>query len=330
MTDKSLPKFDAPALEALLEIISDGIWFWHANTGYVYRSPGWYRMLGYDIHSLDGSVFTWESVIHPDDYQRVMQAFEAYTNNISESYQIEYRCKTKSGDFLHIEDRGLVVERNSDGSVARMIGAHRDIDAYKKLSQHDQLLHQELQATIDARTAELSELNQQLSEKVKETELLATTDYLTSLSNRFNFEKSLKNEVARAKRFNEPLSLIVFDLDKFKLINDKQGHAAGDKILITVGQLLRQQIREIDVASRWGGDEFALLLPNTGLSAAVNVANKLRQTINTELEQLKLNCSASFGVVELAKEEAPNQLSNRADKALYQSKSLGGNSVSNG
>ncbi|WP_438971573.1 sensor domain-containing diguanylate cyclase [Methylophaga sp.] len=323
-----LPKFDPPAIEALLEIVSDGVWFWHANTGYVYRSPGWYKMLGYDVHSLDGTVFTWETVIHPDDYQMVMEHFERYMKSLSEAYHLEYRCKTKSGDYILIEDKAFVVERNEDGSVARMIGAHRDIDAQERLNQHDKLLHQELQKTIDERTKELNKLNQELTAKIKQTELLARTDFLTTLSNRYNFEKSLSNEVSRAQRFNEPLSLMIFDLDKFKLINDLHGHAAGDEILISIGKLLRNEIREIDLVSRWGGDEFAILLPNTSLNDAFVVADKLRKRINSELNTVLDSASASFGVVELTKGESPSQLSVRADKALYKSKNAGGNQIS--
>ncbi len=329
MTAK-LPVFDQAAIEALLEVVSDGIWFWHADTGYVYRSPGWYRMLGYNPHSLDNTVFTWESVIHPDDYQRVMHYFEQYINGLTDKYEIEYQCSTKSGGSRWIRDKGLIVDRAEDGSVQRMIGAHQDIDAHKRLielSRHEQ---ESLQNIIDERTAELSRLNKKLAQKVEEAEQNATTDYLTSLSNRFSFEQRLTSETARAQRFKEPLSLIVLDLDKFKLINDLNGHPTGDKVLISVGKVLRNSLRQIDVASRWGGDEFALLLPNTSLNQALSVAEKLRTAITTELTEFHLGISASFGVVELAKYESQIDFLRRADNALYESKNTGRNKVSVG
>lgn len=324
------PLFDQPVIEALLEIVSDGVWFWHADTGYVYRSPGWYRMLGYDPHSLDNTVFTWENVIHPDDYPQVMKHFEQYTSGITASYEIEYRCRTKTDGTLWIRDKALIVDRAEDGSVLRMIGAHDNIDADKRLTEMSQYEKHGLQNIIDSRTAELSRLNKKLAEKVAEAELNATTDYLTSLTNRFSFEQRLGSEIARVERFKEPLSLIVLDLDNFKLINDRHGHPTGDEVLISVGKVLLSNVRQIDVASRWGGDEFALLLPNTSLDQAFSVAEKLRAAINSALKQLKHDTSASFGVVELEKGESQINLIRRADNALYASKNSGRNKVSTG
>lgn len=93
MSKVKLPEMTSESLAAVLEIISDGIWDWNANTGYVYRSPGWYSMLGYDAHSIDNTVLTWESLIHKDDYERVMQHFEDYTTHKADIYKVQYRCK---------------------------------------------------------------------------------------------------------------------------------------------------------------------------------------------------------------------------------------------
>ena len=328
--DAKLPRFDEPAISALLEIISDGIWFWHADTGYVYRSPGWYRMLGYDPHSLENSVFTWESVIHADDYRRVMAQFEQYISGDIDQYRIEYRCRTKSDESLWIRDTGLIVERAEDGSVARMIGAHCNIDVDKQLAELKSYELQNFQQIIDARTIELKRLNKQLADKVEEAERNATTDHLTALSNRFNFELQLTNEISRAHRFMEPLSLIIMDLDGFKEINDQHGHPTGDDVLVIVGKVLRENLRQIDIAARWGGDEFALLLPKTDLAMAMNVAEKIREAIREALIAMELTSSASFGVVELTKTDSQIEFIRRADNALYQSKNTGKNKVSAG
>lgn len=329
MTTKK-PIFDLPAIEALLEVVSDGIWFWHADTGYVYRSPSWYRMLGYDPHSLENTVFTWENVIHPDDYPHVMTHFEQYTSGTTTSYDIEYRCRTRADGMLWIRDKALIVDKSEDGSVLRMIGAHKNIDADKRLTELSQYEKHSLQNIIDSRTAELSRLNKKLAEKVAEAELNATTDYLTTLTNRFSFEQRLGGEIARVERFKEPLSLIVLDLDNFKRINDRYGHPTGDEVLLSVGKVLLNNVRQIDVASRLGGDEFALLLPNTALDQAFSVAEKLRAAINSALKQLKQDASASFGVVTLAKGESQIDFLRRADNALYASKNSGRNKVSVG
>ena len=121
------------AVRGILEVISDGVWDWNANTGFVYRNPGWYQMLGYEPHSLNNTVFTWENVIHPDELARVMACFDAYLSGVAPDYRVEYRCRCRNGDFIWIEDRGRIIARNPDGSVARMIGAHRDIHAQREL-----------------------------------------------------------------------------------------------------------------------------------------------------------------------------------------------------
>ena len=82
---------NADLVHAIMELVSDGIWDWNANTGFVYRNPGWYEMLGYDHHSLENTVFTWESVIHPDDYPHVMKVFDDYINSRTPHYQAEYK-----------------------------------------------------------------------------------------------------------------------------------------------------------------------------------------------------------------------------------------------
>ena len=148
--------------------------------------------------------------------------------------------QTQSGGFIWIEDRGRIIKYNEDGSVARMIGAHRDINAETLLYKQSQQLNNSLQETVEQRTAEPFKLTKQLAEKVHEAEKLANTDYLTGLSNRLHFEKTLTNEAARAKRFNEPLSLIGFDLDNFKSINDTYGHVRGDKVLKIVAYTLKK------------------------------------------------------------------------------------------
>lgn len=326
----ALPKISETTLATLLEIISDGIWDWHADTGEVYRSPGWYRMLNFDINELDNNVFSWESVIHPDDFDRVMQHFDNYTTHQSDAYKIEYRCRTKENNYIWIEDRGRVVEWNEDGTVKRMIGAHRDIDAEKRLQQKNERDKQDLQQLVEKRTAALNEINKQLNKKIQEVEQLATTDLLTSLSNRRGFEEKLKSESARAKRFREPLSLIVFDLDKFKPVNDVYGHSSGDKVLYKVAEVLRSHIREIDIPVRWGGDEFLILLTNTTLQHAVTLAEKLRVLIAKQPDIKKFSVTASFGVAQLDYDEDPMRLTIRADKALYQSKQAGRNCVTAG
>lgn len=322
-----LPEISEKSLAIILEIISDGVWDWNAITGDVYRSPGWFIMLGYDVDSFDGTVFSWESVIHPDDYKQVMGHFESYITHVINEYKIQYRCRTKSGDYIYIEDRGRAVEWNADGTVVRMIGAHRDIDAEMRLRKQQILENKSLQELVDLRTKELLDVNKQLAKSNAESVRLATTDSLTSLANRYYFEQKLLNEIERSKRFNQRLSLIAFDLDNFKSVNDMYGHEKGDLVLRNVAEILRLNMREIDTLSRWGGDEFMLLLPNTSLDQAMKLTEKIHGLINDEMSKVNLSVSASFGVAELKKSESAINLTIRADNAMYYSKKSGGNRI---
>ena len=327
MKQVMIPVMSEQSLATTLEIISDGIWDWNAVTGYVYRSPGWYTMLGYDIHSLENTVLTWESVIHKDDFDRVMEHFDAYITQKSKDYNIQYRCRTKQGEYIWIEDRGKVVEWSDDGSVIRMIGAHRDINAEKLLLEQFTLKNKSLENLIDERTKALIKINHELEMKVLEAQRLATTDSLTSISNRYHFEKVLNREVERAKRFSEPLSIIAIDIDHFKQVNDLYGHATGDLVLIKLTQLIKTSIREIDLLARWGGDELMVVLPNTALEEAKGVAEKLRAFVADTPINEKLNVTSSFGVAQLHKDESSMRFAIRVDQAMYKSKKSGRNVV---
>jgi len=320
--------FSEQQLQMLFELISDGIWDWNANTGYVYRNPGWYAMLGYASHSMANSVLTWESVIHPEDYPRVMAHFEAYINQRNERYLIEYRCRCQDGSYLWIEDSGHIIARNEDGSVARMLGAHRNIDAGKRLVAQLEQKNQSLEAQVAERTRELSWVNQQLQRQLDENRELAERDALTRIANRYRLEQALQQECRRAQRFREPLSVIAMDVDDFKPINDRYGHAQGDAALVYVVENLRTCLRDHDLLARWGGDEFVMVMPQTTLHEALAVAGRLRQAM-VQVEQIgECRLTMSYGVVQWQEGEGQSDLLGRADKALYRAKGAGKNAIS--
>ena len=319
--------FSEQQLHTLFDLISDGIWDWNANTGYVYRNPGWYAMLGYPSHSMANSVLTWESVIHPEDYSRVMAHFEAYINQRNEHYLVEYRCRCHDGSYLWIEDSGHIIARNEDGSVARMLGAHRNIDANKRLVAQLEQRNQSLESQVAERTRELSWVNQQLQRQLDENRELAERDALTRIANRYRLEKALQLECERAKRFRQPLSLIAMDLDDFKPINDRYGHARGDAALVRVVDVLHTCLRQQDLLARWGGDEFVIVLPQASLGEALEVAARLRQAM-AQIEPVgDCRLTMSYGVVQWEEGEDQHALLARADKALYRAKGNGKNAI---
>ncbi|WP_150752319.1 GGDEF domain-containing protein, partial [Pseudomonas fluorescens] len=171
-------------------------------------------------------------------------------------YQAEYRCRKKDGSYLWIEDRGYVIARNADGSVARMVGAHRDIHLRKCSVEQLERRNQSLEALVAERTRELSRVNQQLQLQLDENRALAERDDLNRVANRYLREKVVLQACDRAQRFRLPLALIAVDIDNFKPINDRYGHSVGDQTLVRVVACLQSCLRPADLLARWGGDEF--------------------------------------------------------------------------
>ncbi|MCU1287826.1 MAG: hypothetical protein JWN60_55 [Acidobacteria bacterium] len=171
----------------------------------------------------------------------------------------------------------------------------------------------------------------ELQKTQSELEKLATTDFLTGINNTRKFFEISANEIQRCQRFRTSLSVIMFDIDFFKRINDTFGHAAGDKVLIEVVGICKKTLRGIDVLGRLGGEEFAVLLPHTDIKGALTVAEYLRAAI--EKAEFKLfsetvNVTASFGVSGLLdKDKQIKTVLGRADSALYEAKRNGRNQV---
>lgn len=156
---------------------------------------------------------------------------------------------------------------------------------------------------------------------------LASVDDLTKIMNRRVFDIELRREFVNAKRYNKDLSLITIDLDNFKEINDKHGHFIGDLVLKMFTNEVLSQLREGDLFSRWGGDEFSILLPQTNGRSALKVAEKIRfavKNIHVRTDHANIYFTASLGVTEyLSDDQDPLMMIERADKALYEAKETG-------
>jgi two-component system cell cycle response regulator len=170
-----------------------------------------------------------------------------------------------------------------------------------------------------------------MSTLVEETRRLATIDALTGLNNRRAFIEATSREVARADRYVEPLSLVLFDLDHFKLVNDVRGHAAGDCVLRAIGRVLRETMRAADFCARWGGEEFVVSMPQTSASQAKLVAERLRAAIASATIADEVGApipvTASLGIATLRAGETLDAFVDRADRAMYVAKSSGRNRV---
>ncbi len=156
---------------------------------------------------------------------------------------------------------------------------------------------------------------------------LSIVDTLTGAYNRRYFLKKIKEELERVKRGGLPFSLAIFDIDKFKLVNDTYGHQTGDLVLKELVNLINSRIRKTDLLARWGGEEFVLLLIDTHLHQAVVLIEELRKLIESYVFKEVKHITVSFGVTQCLKEDSVNSIISRADNLMYQAKRSGRNCV---
>ncbi|MDD3055513.1 MAG: diguanylate cyclase [Aliarcobacter sp.] len=167
-----------------------------------------------------------------------------------------------------------------------------------------------------------------LKEKSNLFEYQASHDKLTGLFNRNKFDEVYSKELKRSKRYNNELSMIIFDIDNFKMVNDNYGHQIGDDVLKEIAKIILKNVREQDVNVRWGGEEFLILLPQTNLIGAVTVASKIRIAIKEHLFTTEiLKITASFGVSQLLSEDSETTFISRSDILLYEAKKTGKDKV---
>ncbi|MBL4623054.1 MAG: diguanylate cyclase [Immundisolibacteraceae bacterium] len=259
-----------------------------------------------------------------------------YFNTANKDRQESTDANNMLQDNIHQQVDSLVNQANSAESLPSLqqllqqsveqIRSQIDeyvADANPRL-QEAELRCQQLSGQVDELREEADKLKQALEQQQRE----ANRDALTNLANRRAFDKLLAHEHRRWKRYGRPLSIIFFDIDHFKSINDKYGHAAGDIALTAIAKILHKSLRENDFLARWGGEEFIALLPDTDEKASLEVAEKLRAAVMAtrfHFHDSEVRVTVSCGISEFCGEDDPEQVLNRADEALYQSKSDGRN-----
>lgn len=191
-----------------------------------------------------------------------------------------------------------------------------------------------LESQVRERTENLEQANQLLKEEIKRKEeieeklrKLSTTDPLTKIDNRYRFNETLDEEIKRVRRYDSELSIIMFDIDFFKKINDTYGHDAGDKVLVAIARLVESTIRDIDRFARWGGEEFIILAPNIDIDGAEILAERIRERVENMAVRPVEKVTISFGVTQFEHAESRNNLLKRVDDALYDAKRAGRNRV---
>jgi diguanylate cyclase (GGDEF)-like protein/PAS domain S-box-containing protein len=273
-----------------------------------YVSPACRELLGYEPEQMIGIKPV--SMAHPDDAARLSLVFETLMSGRADRHSIINRIHHRSGKWIWVEAQFRALKDPETGATTGIIGALRDISVRKAVED------------------ELEEANRRL-------QALAGQDGLTGLANRRAFDEAFAKEHRRAKRETKPLSLVMLDVDCFKIFNDRYGHPAGDDCLRRVAAAIAETARRPgDVVARYGGEEFAILLPDTDEAGAEVIAERIRQAVCDLKIQHEADASgvvtASAGVactVSAGLNSRPETLIQDADRALYGAKASGRNAV---
>ncbi|OGU34985.1 MAG: diguanylate cyclase, partial [Hydrogenophilales bacterium RIFOXYA1_FULL_63_33] len=277
-----------------------------------------FAYIGPQIESLLGwspaswvTVEDWATRIHPEDRERVVN-FCVAQSKAGTDHEADYRALTQDGDHVWIRDVVHVV-RNDAGEVDALVGFMFDISERKKTEEQLVILQKELEA-------------------------LSFKDGLTGVANRRMFDSILEVEWAHARRNNQPLSVIMLDIDYFKQYNDSYGHIEGDACLKRVAQTLNSAAtRARDLFARFGGEEFVLVLPGTDEGSAAKIAERCRSLIFKEqiphaqspVSQI-LTVSLGVGTITPSHQDDPLAFIEAVDRRLYQAKQHGRNCIVKG
>jgi diguanylate cyclase (GGDEF)-like protein/PAS domain S-box-containing protein len=285
----------------MTENSSDVIWHMDQNYRFDYVSPADERLRGFTRDEVIGTT-VW-SLLKPEGIEHVRQVNakrladeQAGIRTGTIRYELEQICKDGGWVWTEIN---VTAHRDRNGELIGYHGVTRDITESKRLQD---------------------ELQEQ-----------ATTDELTGVTNRRHFLALASAELKRALRLKHPLVIVLIDIDHFKSINDAHGHIAGDQALLMFTKICQKNIREIDVFARIGGDEFALLLPETGPEQAFLMIERMRLTLMAQVMDQAgtlVSITISSGIAALADDQEPlDTLLRRADLALYRAKESGRNRV---
>lgn len=268
----------------------DGLWDWDLGAGTIYYSGRCMEMLGHDYRSITGPPSVWFERVHPDDQERMRRMMRTAATLSRETFEIEHRVHRGDGDYHRVVLRALPVGPPGQPAT-RLVGSMHDVEARRQLEE--QLRHR------------------------------AMYDEVTGLPNRRLFLERLEAAITGERTRRRGFAVAFFDLDGFKAVNDTLGHLAGDRLLAEVGDRLRERVRRTDVAARFGGDEFAVLMHDMPVGAVkAAVANLLADiTRPVDLDGHRVAVSASIGITTShVLYTTPDEVIRDADLAMYRAK----------
>lgn len=321
-----LNKPDEKIAIAALEGTLDGVWDLDYTSERIFLSDRWKKMLGFKPTELGDNPKEWFSRIHCDDLPMVECSLKQHMDGKTAHFRNEHRIKTADGSFRWFLVRGMVVQ-NESNTTNRIAGTISDI--HEKKVQEFKLMQQldELRFALASEKVLMDELDR----KNKELTELSITDGLTGLYNHRYLQERLNYEFKRVCRYGGPLSCILIDIDRFKLLNDTYGHQFGDYVIKEIAFLLKTSSREVDICGRYGGEEF-MILANLYENNAFQFASKLHKIIEMHIFEHPMkdvHVTVSAGVAEWTNEILSKQeLIEHADRALYKAKNSGRNMVS--
>jgi len=266
--------------------------------------------------------------IHPDDLPAVIAHHtQLAASENDQVFEIEYRWMVSDGRVLWLHSRDQVFERSEGGSVKTIVGSAVDITArkdYEEMLEQYMMQSEQQRVELELSRDMLEKANLQLAEFNAKLEELSLTDPLTNVSNRRALDNFLKKQFDLAARHGRPLSLVLMDIDKFKLLNDDFGHQVGDEVLWSVAKILADSARATDFVARFGGEEFVVVLTESDCGAASIAAERFRSAIE-QAEWSYRPVTASFGYSSTTTARNVEELIAQADEALYAAKKGGRN-----
>ncbi len=293
ITDRIQYEFELNNLAERLTLATEsagiGIWDWDIANKALIWDQQMYVLYGMNRETTIDIYLSWSNSLYPEDRDSLRSLFIKGIKELP-GFNANFRVVWPDGTLHYLEAHALVV-RDDNGKAIRITGVSRDVTESKKM---------------ESRLFTLS-----------------TTDSLTDAYNRRYFMLTLDSEINRAIRYKSVFSLIMFDIDHFKIVNDTHGHDAGDEVLKSLVAMMKKIIRKNDVLARWGGEEFMILLSGTNLENAVTFTNKLLREVRGMVFEKSGGVTASFGVTEFRLNETSDSVLKRVDKLVYLAKDNG-------